>query len=86
MSLLSARRIVVHAQNARLGIELLQIAHDALRARPGIVDMVTAADGAGGEHFIFCAAIVAFEAVLFAVIGERDVAVLALGDIAAVAA
>ena len=48
--------------------------------------MFSAAGGTGFQHFIACAAIVTLETVFFAVIGERDVALFAFGDVSAVAA
>ena len=86
MPLFPARRIVVHAQNSCRRVEFFQLADHALRARAGIVDVPPPAGGARLEHLIARAAVVALETVFLTVIGERDVALLALGNIAAVAA
>ena len=83
MSLFSARRIVVHAQNARGGIEFFEFLHDPFGARAVITQMLAAAFGAGGQHAITCAAIVAFETMFLMMIGQADVAGFAFGDIAA---
>ena len=86
MPFLARRRVIVHAQNTRLGKDLFQFPHHFLRARARIVQMHAAAFGTGGEHMVRRAAVMAFECVFVAVIGERNVARLALGDVAAVAA
>ena len=86
VSVLSRNGVVVHAENPRGGKKAFQIGDDLLRARAVVEDVPSAALGARSQHMIFRAAIVALQTVFFAVVGERNVAVFALGDVAAVAA
>ena len=86
MPFLAARRIDVHAQNARGRIDLFKFAHDALRTRSRVTHMHAAAFGARTQHFIARAAVMAFETIFFGVVGERNVAVFALGNVTTVAA
>ena len=86
VTFLPARRIVVHSENPRGGKELFELPDDPLGARSDIAEMDASAFGTGGRHAVFRAAVVAFEAVFLAVIGEGHITVFAFCDIAAVAA
>ena len=74
---LAARRVAIEARDARLGKKRPQPLLDLLGARADEIDVLRIAFRAGFRHAPRKAAVVAEQAVLALVIGERDAAVLA---------
>ena len=83
MRVLAARRVVVHTDNARRREHSTYLLRHALRADKALLNVRALAFGTQVEHSVSALAVMAFEHVFVLMVHERNVAILALGDITA---